>query len=160
MARMVLSGFLWVLPVAFWGCCSADPIATYPWVDAPTALRIMTQRGQSIQTLQAPDCTIRLTRADGESVRLDAVLVSRPPDYLRLRASKFGRVVIDLTLTPQGLWILESQDSAGGSSGETATANLKTVTARQLASAWSILAGQQFDHPDLKVTDHGASTFR
>jgi hypothetical protein len=161
MARIIFSGFLLMLPAILWGCCSkpAPPLPTYDWVDVPTALRTMAQRSKSIQTIQAPNCTIDLFRPNGESVRLDAVLVSRPPNHLRLRASKFGRVAIDLTLTPQGLWILESQNPQSDSATP-AKADLKRLTARQLATAWSIFTSHQFDHPNLKVTDKGGTSFQ
>jgi hypothetical protein len=70
----------------------------------PAALDVLRQRAQSVQNLSAR-CAVKLTRPDGQSVHLDALIVLAKPDRLRLRTWKMGQVVFDLTLRPDGLWV-------------------------------------------------------
>ena len=56
------------------------------------------------------ECTITLTRPDGETVKLDGAIVTRNPGWVRLRAWKLGRAVFDLTLQPAGLWVMTLDD--------------------------------------------------
>ena len=52
--------------------------------------------------------TLRLSKPGEAPVRLDAALAAQRPDHLRLRAWKFNRVVLDITRTPAGVWVLGS----------------------------------------------------
>ena len=74
-------------------------------LDDATALRVLDERARSVGTASAA-CDLALTRADGQSVRLDGAVAMAPPDRLRLRAWKFGQAVFDLTMTPEGLWVV------------------------------------------------------
>jgi hypothetical protein len=80
-------------------------------------------------------------------MRFDAAIVAAPPDRLRLRAWKLGRAVFDMTLTPDGVWLLTPDDpsirekvrSASHGTGE-------------FARQWSLLSGAFFDRQDLVIT--------
>src|SRR5262245_46809970 len=88
------------------GCASkGPPLPKYDWVDSQNALRILHDRAESIKTVSGT-ATIDLENAEGDSVRFDGAVAMAPPDRFRMRAWKFNQAVFDLTLTPDGLWIL------------------------------------------------------
>jgi hypothetical protein len=87
-----------------------------------------------------------LLRPDGESVRFDAAVVATPPHRLRLRAWKLGRAVFDLTLTPDGVWLLAPEDPSLRE--KVRRAGRGTA---ELARNWSLLSGAFFDGEDLSV---------
>ena len=86
-----------------------EDLPAYAWVDKATALRDLRARAAAVKTVSA-ECTITLTRADGETVQLDGAMVTRNPGWVRLRAWKFNRAVFDLTLQPAGLWVMTLDD--------------------------------------------------
>jgi hypothetical protein len=116
------------------GCQPQLP--TYPRVDAQEALRLMADRTAHIESVSAP-CRVVLTQSDGRSVQLDGAMVSRPPDYLRLRAWKLSRPVFDLTLRPDGLWIFRAKGSADDQPW-----SAESLTAARLRRAWSLLTAR------------------
>ena len=83
------------------GCQS---LPTYPWVDTETAMAHMSRRARLVRTI-AGRCNLAFTNERGETIRLDAAIVARPPEHLRLRAWKLGHTAFDLLLTPEGLWV-------------------------------------------------------
>jgi len=89
---------------------------------------------------------ITFVRPDGASVRMDLAMVSQPPDHLRLRAWKLGRAIFDLTLTPDGLWLLAPEDPSLRQKVEKAN-----VGAAEIARNWSMLSGEFFNRADLKI---------
>lgn len=138
------------------GCTSVhvEPLHTYHWTDAQSAIRTIDQRARSVRTVSA-QCVMTLVRADGQSARLDGVLVMAPPQKsVHLRAWKFNQPVFDLTLVPQGLWIESPRDNAGGQALVPASLN-----AAQAARAMTLLAGGVPDLPGLRVMDPGGSRF-
>ncbi len=88
------------------GCHS---LPTYPWVDTETAMAQMSRRAERVHTIAGP-CDLAFTDERGQTIRLDAAIVARPPDHLRLRAWKLGHVAFDVLLTPEGLWVQTRDD--------------------------------------------------
>jgi outer membrane lipoprotein-sorting protein len=128
------------------GCAhKSPPLPPTPWRDTDDAIRILRERAHSIHTVSSSGL-ITLTRPSGESVRFDAAIVTAPPDRLRLRAWKLSRAIFDLTLTPDGLWLL-------GPDSDSMKAKVKSagVGAGQIARNWSLLSGAFFDRQDLAV---------
>jgi hypothetical protein len=66
----------------------------------------------------------------------------QPPDRVRLRAWKFGQAVFDLTLTPDGVWLVAPEDSRRAAEIRNAGAS-----AGDLARTWADLNGQFFASP-------------
>jgi outer membrane lipoprotein-sorting protein len=118
-------------------------------MDAASSLRVLAERARQVQTLSG-EGLITLTRPDGESVRLDAAIAMRPPERARLRAWKFGRAIFDLTVAPDGVWVVTPDDPKRQEQIRSAG-----VGAGRLARAWSVLSGGFFDAPGLttQVTD-------
>jgi outer membrane lipoprotein-sorting protein len=136
--------------------CAAQPqehIPTYPWTDDRAALQNMAQRARSIQTVSSA-CSLNLTRADGQSVRLDgAIALSIADKRVRLRAWKFNQAVFDLTWTDSGLWL-----EVPGEGNRRAQVFPAGLSAAQLARALSLFGPDIFnDH--LQIRDTGGSTF-
>jgi hypothetical protein len=89
--------------------CAHEHIPTYPPMGDDQAITILHDRAQAIHTISA-QALVTLTRSNGESVRLDAAVALQPPERARLRAWKFGQAVFDVTVTPQGLWLIVSRN--------------------------------------------------
>jgi outer membrane lipoprotein-sorting protein len=68
----------------------------------------------------------------------------RPPERARIRAWKFGRAVFDLTVTPDGVWIVSPDDSNRKEQIRSAG-----VSAAKLARTWSVLSGGFFEQAGL-----------
>ena len=133
-----------VVFIAAAGCAKPRPALPHvKWNSTDDARRILAGRARSVRTVSATGL-LTLTRPDGESVRLDAALVSAPPDRLRLRAWKLGRAVLDLTLTPDGLWLLSPEDRSLRDKVKSAG-----VGAGEVARQWSLLSGAFFERGDL-----------
>lgn len=136
------------------GCAPAERLPTYPWTDARSALHRLAERSRAVHTASA-ECAITLTRPDGESVRLDGALVMKPPGSVRLRAWKFNQAVFDLTLTPDGIWVLTPDDPERREKVLPASVN-----AGKMARAWALFAGDFFASDDLVVRDTGGPRFQ
>jgi hypothetical protein len=130
------------------GCARPDSaLPAVEWgEDVGVARQILIERARSVRTVSATGL-LTLTRPDGQSVRFDAALVTAPPDRLRLRAWKLGRAILDLTLTPDGLWLLSPQDRSLRDKVESAGAG-----AGQIARQWALLSGAFFEREDLVVS--------
>ena len=74
--------------------CAQEHLPTYPRLGPPQLITAMRDRSRAVRTVSASGI-ITLTRAGGESVRLDGAIAMQPPDRARLRAWKFGRAVFD-----------------------------------------------------------------
>lgn len=130
------------------GCAPTPPVETvpaYPLMDAPESLRVLGEKARTVRALSG-EGLITLTRPDGESVRLDAALAMRPPERARIRAWKFGRAVFDLTVTPEGVWVVSPEDS-----NRREQIRAAGVSAGQLARTWAVLAGGFFEQDGLKT---------
>lgn len=128
------------------GCAhkpAASNLPTYPGLDERAALKVLAERASAVRTLSA-QCRLTLTRPDGQSVRLDGALVMQPPERLRLRAWKFNRAVFDLTLTPDGLWVMTPGDEERREKVLPAS-----LSAAQFGREWAVLNGGFFQEPDL-----------
>jgi len=131
------------------GCTSSpgtSSLPAYAALDAPAAEQILAQRAAAVHTLTA-QCQLTLTRPDGQSVRLDGVMVLAAPDRLRLRVWKFNQAVFDLTLRPDGLWTQVNTDAEAH--GPVIPAS---ISAGQLARFLSWFQGGYFTSPGLTVT--------
>jgi len=122
---------------AFLQSCAAK-LPTYSWTTQEEALTVIRQRHESIKTIQAA-CDIILTDPNGQSLTLNGALVARNPGWIRMRAWKFNSAVFDLTMTPDGLWVMQ------GDSPDVAERMPTALDAAQVAEAWSLLLGGSFD---------------
>jgi outer membrane lipoprotein-sorting protein len=128
-----------------------SPLPTIEWVDEPTAIRALAERAKEIRTVQAT-CTLTLTRPDGQSVALDAILLSASPDRLRLQASKMSHKLFDLTLNPDGLFVQIDDPSRKDKLIPA------SISAARFAREWSMFNGGLFDATDLTTRDAGPRT--
>lgn len=138
------------------GCASApkENLPVYPWAGTRAALQMLCERSRAV-TSASSRADITLTRPDGQSVRLDAAVVMRPPGYMRMRAWKFGQRVFDLTLTPAGLWVEGPQDP-----GRRQQALPASLSAARVARAWTLVTGEFFCGSDASAQAAGGSRFR
>lgn len=117
----------------------AEDLPAYQWFDKETAIRDLRARADAVRTVSA-ECTVRLTRADGETVSFDGAIVTRNPGWVRLRAWKFNRAVFDLTLQPAGLWVMTLDDAKRKEQILPAK-----VSAATFVRQWSYFNGALFD---------------
>jgi hypothetical protein len=142
--------FILLLAAAIVGGCAhgktgRESLASVEYSDDADALRILRERAAAVKTVSSRG-TITFIRPDGESVRMDLAMASQPPDRLRLRAWKLGRAIFDLTLTPDGLWLVAPDDPSLRQKVQKAN-----VGAAEIARNWSMLSGAFFDRIDLKI---------
>jgi outer membrane lipoprotein-sorting protein len=133
------------------GCArrQPSPLPTYHGLDDAAALKVLAERATAVKSLSAP-CRLTLTRPDGQSVRLDGAIAMAPPDKLRLRAWKFGQAVFDLTLTPDGLWVMTPDDP-----GRREKVLPASLSAAQFGREWALLNGRFFLQGDLITATEG-----
>ena len=99
-----------ILLAALIGCAAPrDSLPTFARMDEARSLQTIAERAEKTKSVTA-EGLITLRDAEGQTVRLDCVIVMRLPDELRMRAWKFGQAVFDLTLTPQGAWLIAPED--------------------------------------------------
>lgn len=125
------------------------PLPEHQWKDRDTALRVMSERGARVRTVES-GVRLVLTSKDGNSVTLDGAIAAAPPDRFRLRAWKMGHAVLDLTLTPEGTWLKAEKGSGTSGAGVP-----PAVNARGIADAWSMFTGSMFSE---STAPGGAST--
>jgi len=147
--RRVLLG-LWVA-LAAGGCAKSfrEQIPTYPNMDAAASVNALVAQAKKVHTLNGQGL-ITLTRPDGQSVRLDAAMAMQPPERARFRAWKFGRGIFDLTVTPEGVWVVTPDDA-----GRKEQIRSAGVSAAKLAKTWSVLSGGFFESPGLTNEERG-----
>jgi len=122
---------LWFLQ----GCSAKLPM--YSWTTQDEALAVIRQRADSIKTIQAA-CDITLTDPNGQLVTFDGALVARNPGWLRIRAWKFNSAVFDVTMTPDGLWVMQGDS-------DKAIGDMPTqLDAKRVTEAWDLLSGAFF----------------
>ena len=132
------------------GCAKRSVLPTYPArLDEASLLRVLAERADAVKTISAQG-TIRFTKPDGESVRLDVALASQPPEWIRLRAWKFSQAVFDLTITPDGAWLVAPRDD-GKRRGDILAAGRRS---EEFAKAWSLFT--MFDDADLQAEVRGS----
>ena len=142
--RCTTGGGRYIIMCAFVSCLALTGVAgcaprlpVYPWSGHENALRTITARARSIETMSAR-CRMVLSASDGETVQLDGAIVVKYPDHLRLRAWKFSRCVFDLTITPDGKWLM---DAGGDRRGDLADLLSPThsPTRVPIMTAWSLV---------------------
>ena len=136
--------------LAFFAGCATEHIPTYAPMPGNEAMRILRDRAGAIHTVSAQGL-ITLTKPDGNTVRMDAAIVLQPPERARLQAWKFGSTVFDMTLTPDGLWLIAPPKSDRRKEILAAGANTGHLT-RQ----WLQLITGSFDDPTLSIRESGA----
>jgi hypothetical protein len=152
--------FMTIAAAGSWGCSS--PLPAYPWKDHETAQRLMAEHAAKVQSVQS-GARVILTAADGNSVTLDAAIVAVPPNRFRLRAWKLGHAVMDLTLTPEGVWLKAEENRGEGTGG--AAAGLRSIGAGGIAGPWTLFTGGLLDQGGVRgngrieMTDDGGPTF-
>jgi hypothetical protein len=109
------------------------PLPAYKWEGPRAALRTINARDSAIECVIASGRLV-LTDQAGDSVQLDCVLIGRNRDYVRLHASKFGRTIHDVTLTPDGLWVYQAKSQA-----DTTNESVSCWRAGLLSDLWSLL---------------------
>ena len=147
--RLPIATLLMILP---FGC--AAPLPTHPWVDHATAMATLARRSDRIKTVSS-SCRVLLADQDGHTTQLAGALAARPPRELRLRAWKLSQPVLDLTLTPAGLWLFQASRAKEG--GEDSAAAL---TADRMRSGWALAMGGFGDSGWAPLDDPGGPTFR
>jgi hypothetical protein len=80
-------------------------------------------------------CRLTLIDPTGKQVAFNGVLKANGEDRLRIRTWVFTRPVVDITLTPEGLWV------AVGSVVKTSDRIELEASAKDIASAWSLFVG-------------------
>lgn len=133
------------------GCVSSLP--TQPWIDHDHALNVVSTRMNAVETLTA-NCVLVLHEPSRGSMTLEGALAMRPSGFLRIQCWKFTTKVLDLTLTPEGLWIdmkrrTESEDDDPGAMFDT----------ERLAEAWMLFMGEMLGNQPVVIDDRGGPAF-
>ena len=136
MNRRSVQCSLLMLVAAQVGC--AQRLPTYPWVDETHAMQLIAERSARSQTLSSP-CRLILADPNTGPTQLDGAIAARMPGLFRLRAWKFSQPVLDITLTPAGLWLYSAQNDEFPGNRPLPFANLN---AEQLRRAWSLVMGE------------------
>ena len=143
------------------GCTFVDPIvAPLPavaWTDLQDARRILIERQQAIQNIQAR-CWLKITPPGESAQTLDGALVYQHPGRARLRTSKLGQLVFDLTRNDDGVWVQTSNEfkQRSGSPGTTGdAADALTGLARALPQ---LVAGQDYAQAHLETNEPNGLT--
>jgi len=101
-------------------------------------MQLIAERSARSQTLSSP-CRLILADPNTGPTQLDGAIAARMPGFLRIRAWKFSQPVMDITLTPAGLWLYSAQDDESPGNRPSPFASL---TAEQLRQAWSLVMGE------------------
>jgi outer membrane lipoprotein-sorting protein len=134
-----------MLAIAVSGC--GYEMETYGPMSTTEARGILRQRAESIHTVSS-EASLFLARANGQNVQLEAALVIQPPDSMHLRAWKFDQAVFDLTMTRDGVWLMQPppQDSSRTAVMAPATTDPfdQPGVGRGLTATWRLLSGDMF----------------
>lgn len=122
----------------------------HAWVDSQTALEVLSRRAKAVKTIES-GCAIHLRDEEGQTVSFDGALVAQLPQWLRVVGWKFSRKVIDITVTPDGVWV--------GTTAE-AGADLDALDSADLAEAWRIASVDPAGLIAVRVDDDGGEHFR
>jgi len=129
------------------GCTPNERIPQYELMPAAPTLEQLRARLSSIQSVSSGG-NLRLTRGNGPSIMFDAALVLAPPDKARVRAWKFGQAIFDLTVIPEGVYIMAPADSSHRQQLAEAGNN-----ASSMLRSWLKLLSGSFDAKN--ATEHG-----
>ncbi len=99
----IIVGCVWA-SVGLVGCASSA-LPVYPDMPPRKAVSVLRSRLESVHTITASG-TLTLQSESMDVVRLDAVVIAAPPHRLRLKAWKFGRTAIDITVLEDGTWAI------------------------------------------------------
>ena len=128
------------------GCAGKPALPRQPKLAPADAIAWLAQQDEKAGSVSG-EGNVTLTRGNGQSVRMDVVMVAEFPEHVRLRAWKFGRAIFDLTLKPEGVWMLVAMESrrekllpAG-------------ANAADFMRGWSALHGGFFIDPELKIVE-------
>lgn len=142
--RYTMAGGRYTIMCAFVSCIAlmgvagcAPRLPVYPWSGHEDALRTITARARSIDTVSAR-CRMVLSGSDGETIQLDGAIVVKYPDHFRLRAWKFSRCVFDLTVTPEGVWLMDAEGDRRGDLADLLSPT-NSPTRVPIMTAWSLV---------------------
>jgi outer membrane lipoprotein-sorting protein len=119
-------------------------------MSANEAIKVLADRSSAIHAISAQGL-ITLTRDNGDTVRLDAAIVLQPPNRARLRAWKFGRAVFDMTLTPDGLWLIAPAETDRRKEIMSAGANIGNLTREWLQLITGAVEGSVSSQTEQKL---------
>lgn len=146
-ARTVTNCLLFAAITLATGCRSKPPGKELPHYDnltTPEVLTALAERAEAIQTYYGSG-TLRLTDPERGEVSLDAVILARDDDRLRLRVWKLGRAVFDLTRDGDTLWLwTRDQD-------DTQANPTDALTAEFIGTGWSLVSGRLFADPPQRI---------
>lgn len=145
-------GLFLTISVAGSGCRPQAAIPRYHWTDDRAAIQELAARAKRVKTFVG-EATVRLQRSNGDSVRLDSVIVAEFPSRVRLRAWKFGQAVLDLTMTPQGTWMVRPENPSRRERVLPAS-----ISAAQFARGWAMVSGDLADPSAITVLKVDADT--
>ncbi len=138
------------------GACAHHEVTPSQWQGPQAALETLAARANAVNTVSAA-CGLTLASGNGDAVNLDGALAARITDtgqvWLRLRTWKIAQAVFDITVTPDGVWLVSSDEAAKRRPGGMG------LSPEQIAKGWSLFMGGFFAEPGLELIDHGGSTF-
>ena len=140
--------------VAGSGCGPSTAVPRYRWTDDHAAVQELAARAKRVKSFVG-EATVKLQKNSGDSIRLDSVIVAEFPDRVRLRAWKFGQAVMDLTMTPEGTWMVRPEDPSRRERVLPAS-----ISAAQFARGWAMVAGDLADPSAITVQHVDANTVR
>lgn len=141
-----IGAFACVLAMA---ACGTTPLPQYPAMSDAEALATIAVRLDAVKRVAAT-ADIVLTNAEGESVSLDGAFVAAMPDRARLRAWKFGTAVLDLTITPDGVWAIVPEREGGG--------EVSQLSATGIARTLEVATGAYFNAARVVESECSAET--
>lgn len=144
---LAMAGGLLVLSMG--GCAAQLP--AYAWNNPDEALRLVNERTQHVQSLGGRG-TVMLSREGDPGVVLDAV-VAADRENLRLRAYKFDRAILDLTLRPDGIWLWQAPAHAKADIDLKGLARLTSGESPAKAMLWTMLMGRVPATSQIAMTD-------
>ena len=137
--------------------CSKPWVRPYEWKDQGAALQTLAARAESVKSVQAV-CGLTLSSPGGDSVNFDGAIVVQIDEqkkvWLRLRTWKFSQAVFDITVRPDGVWLLASDEAMKRQSQGAAA-----LRPEEMAAAWKFLLGSFFSEPGAEVVDTGGPEF-
>lgn len=120
------------------GCAPSERPAKYAWQNEQTALADLAARGRAVKTLSG-QASVTLRKPSGDTIHFDAALVAELPGKFRIRAWKFGQAIFDLTVTPEGVWLLRD------SRAQREQVWPAGLTPQRFAWGWCTISGQNVD---------------
>lgn len=148
MKPLAMIGCVMVLGL-FAGCNAQRPeqIPRYPSMPPSEVLEKLRSRSAAIKSISGQG-TLRLSGADGQSVILDTAIALQPCEKLaRIRAWKFGQAVFDLTVVPDGVYVVAPRDSAQREQILKAGSNASQMIHQWLALITGAIGENQVEQP-------------